>query len=222
MKTEIRPRNLPSNFKFKLNELSVVTLKDWPIESIKISTNWNEAVTEFEKYIPYMNNNVVFYSPYPVTAMSIGAAELRNTIIYVRLFLFPMLNPKYQRQAIGQIIFSFGIDTLPEDVEVHLDFLNQDEMEEEQILELDRAFKMSKLKQLLNDYPDRFRLIVNESDVDTINFNADISEPKVFNIYDSEMAKYIESELNLGKQVSMQNMNNDAMMILSAVNLFKE
>jgi hypothetical protein len=219
---EIKPHNLSSNFKFELKNLPLVELKDWPVESSKIITRWNIAITVFEKYLSYLSNNVVYYSPYPVNAVSIGAAEARDTLIIVRLFLFPMFKPNFQMQSIGQIVYKFGYNANPENIEISLDFLRLDEMTQEQIVELEKAVFYKKMEKLENDFPGKIRYLVNESEVEKINFDAVFSEPKTFANFNPAMLEYIQEELEKNNEIAIMPISKDMLTILSSKNLFKK
>jgi hypothetical protein len=219
---EIKPHNLSSNFKFELKNLPLVELKDWPVESSKIITRWNIAISVFEKYLSYLSNNIVYYSPYPVNAVSIGAAEARDTLIIVRLFLFPMLKPNFQMQSIGQIVYKFGYNANPENIEISLDFLRLDEMTQEQIVELEKAVFYKKMEKLENDFPGKIRYLVNESEVEKINFDAVFSEPKTFANFNPAMLEYIQEELEKNNEIAIMPISKDMLTILSSKNLFKK
>jgi hypothetical protein len=219
---EIKPHNLSSNFKFELKNLPLVELKDWPVESSKIITRWNIAITVFEKYLYYLSNNIVYYSPYPVNAVSIGAAEARDTLIIVRLFLFPMFKPNFQMQSIGQIVYKFGYNANPENIEISLDFLRLDEMTQEQIVELEKAVFYKKMEKLENDFPGKIRYLVNESEVEKINFDAVFSEPKTFANFNPAMLEYIQEELEKNNEIAIMPISKDMLTILSSKNLFKK
>jgi hypothetical protein len=219
---EIKPHNLSSNFKFELKNLPLVELKDWPVESSKIITRWNIAITVFEKYLSYLSNNVVYYSPYPVNAVSIGAAEARDTLIIVRLFLFPMFKPNFQMQSIGQIVYKFGYNANPENIEISLDFLRLDEMTQEQIVELEKAVFYKKMEKLENDFPGKIRYLVNESEVEKINFDTVFSEPKTFANFNPAMLEYIQEELEKNNEIAIMPISKDMLTILSSKNLFKK
>ncbi len=222
MSRTVKPKNSPADFRFTIKELQGIELLDWPDEAVKLNTDWNTSVNMFNKLIPYLNK-VVFYSPYPLSAISIGAAIRRETFFIVRLFLFPLFNPKYQNQTVGQIIVKFEFNGKPGDVELSLDFMKIDELSSQNILEIEKAIFNVEMQKLFDKYPGKIQFAKDEKGIDRINFyGASTMNEEVFNNYDTKMLVFIKEELLKGKEISIQPASKTSLLVLSAINLLKK
>jgi len=160
----IFPINGPADHSFKLKHLPEVTLIDWPPSDMKI-LGWDVARKEMERHWEYLSSMTI-WSPFPALSYSWGSAEapslvwdsLKNDELYrkifemeserkkeihIRLFLFPLMNPTYQSQAVAQVILVTKPLADPGDFKAWVDALGKDELTPENLRDINIAIRNS-------------------------------------------------------------------------------
>ncbi|MBA4313155.1 MAG: hypothetical protein C0417_11060 [Chlorobiaceae bacterium] len=147
----IRPINGESKFSFSLKNLRLITLQDWPPYD-PTPVGWYQAEKEMNKHWDLLSS-IPIWCPYPVQAYCVGAAQapslvdalsrsggvisslLQDSIdeylkVHVRYFLFPLAEPMYQDQAVGQLICETLPDSERGEVRAWVDALHPNELSE--------------------------------------------------------------------------------------------
>lgn len=160
--SEILPINGPSKFSFKFADLPEISLLDWPPSDAKLF-GWDEAKKEIRRHWDFLSS-IPIWSPYPILSYCLGSAdapslvwdsikedeisrkifemyEERKNIVHVRYFLFPLKNPKYQNQAVAQVICETKPKSEPGDFTAWVDALREEELQPENIRDINTALK---------------------------------------------------------------------------------
>ncbi|MFQ5665095.1 MAG: hypothetical protein ACE5I7_01560 [Candidatus Binatia bacterium] len=126
---ELRPLEGPARHCFHLQDLHPAHLPNWPPAAIRDdperSRCWREAERIWERYHTAIHSAAI-WSPYPARSSCLGAAELDGAKVCLRLFLFPVLWPVSQHQAVAQAVFE--IDCVQGTVRGWVDALRASEL----------------------------------------------------------------------------------------------
>lgn len=221
MKKEIRPKNFNPIFDFNFNEIIGVELSDWPIEEFKKVTNWDIAVKEFNRHIDYLCD-IIFGSPFPINSFSIGAAEMKDYLIHIRLFLFSHLKPTFQEQSVGQIICEFQLNSDSSDIKVWPDFLEFNEIETDETKET-ILIQMSKkfINKLKNDHPDKLLFLKDEQEIEKLNLPKNVEESsQMFHLSDvSTIVQFIKEKINAHSEIAVLYTDKNKVAVITSMGL---
>lgn len=222
MKKEIRPKDFNPIFDFNFNEIIEVELSNWPIEEFKEVTNWDIIVKEFKKHNDYLCD-IIFGSPFPINSFSIGAAEKRNNIFHIRLFLFSHVKPTLQEQSVGQIICEFQLNSDSSNIKVWPDYLEfneiaTDETKETILIQMSKRF-ISKLK---NDHSDKLLFLNDEREIERLNLPKKVEDTsKMFHLSDvGQILKFINEKIDDNSEIAILFTDNNKVAVITGVNLF--
>jgi hypothetical protein len=217
MTKEIRPKDFNPNFDFNFNEIVGVELEDWPIEEFKKVTNWDIAVKEFNKHVDYLCD-ITFGSPFPINSFSIGAAELKDYIVQIRLFLFSHKKPTHQEQSIGQIICEFQLNSDSSNIKVWPDFLEfsefaSDEIKETVLIQMSRRF-IDKLKK---NNTDKLHILENQQQINQLRLSKSVEDSsQMFHLSDvGDVVRFIKEKINNGLQIAILYIGEDKVALIT-------
>lgn len=207
-------------FDFKFKNIMAAELENWPDEEIKKATGWDIAAKEFNKHVRYLFE-ITFGSPYPISSFSIGAAEVNDNNVHIRLFLFPMDKPRYQGDSIGQIICEFTLNSNSSDMKVWPDFLDTKEIDEEigKIIMIQWTLRL--LGKLKKDNPNNIHFLQNEGEIKRLNLpNNSDDTSKMFFLDDVvPIMEFVKNQISIGNEVAIYFTSKDKGAFIGGKNL---
>ncbi|HVO21998.1 MAG TPA: hypothetical protein VMW56_00055 [Candidatus Margulisiibacteriota bacterium] len=140
MPPELHPLSGTPRHRFRLDDLHLAQLADWPPAAIRNdperSGRRQEAERCAETYRPRIDEALIF-SPYPARSYCLGTADSEAAELRLSFLLFPVLWPVSQNQAVAQAVFR--VDCSTGEIRGWVDALRPQELSEENRREIHEA-----------------------------------------------------------------------------------
>jgi len=138
--TELLPLSGIVRHRFRLDDLHVAQLIDWPPAAIRHDPERSRLRQEAERAATEYAANlhaVIIASPYPARSHCLGAADCDAAELRLSFLLFPVLWPVSQNQAVAQAVFH--IERTTGNIRGWVDALRPPELSEENRREIREA-----------------------------------------------------------------------------------
>jgi hypothetical protein len=140
MPPELYPLSGTPRHRFRLDDLHLVQLSDWPPAVVRNDPERSSRRQEVEQGAePYRTRirEALILSPYPARSYCLGTADTEASELCLSFLLFPVVWPMSQNQAVAQAVFR--VDPVTGDLRGWVDALRPQELSEENRREIHEA-----------------------------------------------------------------------------------